>query len=62
MAGDDYVVDQGPIKTFYEKLGADNKELQLYEGLRHDILGERDRMPVLSDMMAFIDKTFEPHN
>lgn len=62
MAGDDYVVDQGPIKTFYEKLGADNKKLHLYEGLRHDILGERDRMPVLSDMMAFIDKTFEPHN
>lgn len=58
LAGDDRVVARRPIEAFLARLGAAQGERCLYAGLRHDLLGERDRAPVLRDLGRFIDAAF----
>ncbi|MEM6354175.1 MAG: alpha/beta fold hydrolase [Pseudomonadota bacterium] len=58
IAGDDRVVAQGPIETFCNALTSTRSERQLYPDLKHDLLGERDRAPVMADLSRFIDDAF----
>ncbi|MEM7530182.1 MAG: bifunctional alpha/beta hydrolase/class I SAM-dependent methyltransferase [Pseudomonadota bacterium] len=58
VAGDDRVVATAPICAFYDTLGSARCERQVYPGLRHDLLGERDRAPVMADLSRFIDEAF----
>lgn len=55
----DYVVDRAPQQAFYEGLGSAKKELHTFRGLRHDVLGERDRQPVIDTMSRFIQGCFD---
>ena len=58
LAGRDYVVDGRPQHEFYERLGARTKERQVFDGLLHDLLGERDRAPVVAEVRRFVLECF----
>ncbi len=40
----------------YKKAGLDNVTMKLYEGDRHELVNEPDRMDVFEDVLAFCDK------
>ena len=42
---------------FYERLQAPAKELMIYDGLRHELHNEEERVRVLEDYLTWIDKT-----
>lgn len=54
VSGKDRVVHLGPQHRFFEGLGASVKERHVFESLRHDTLGERDRKQALDKMRVFI--------
>ena len=54
ISGRDSVVHEGPQHRFFERLGATVKERHVFEDLRHDLLGERDREKALGKARAFI--------
>lgn len=49
---------KGPKKLYqmYKKIGVKNVDLKLYEGMRHEILNETDKMTVYNDILSFIKK------
>ncbi|MEM6546674.1 MAG: bifunctional alpha/beta hydrolase/class I SAM-dependent methyltransferase [Pseudomonadota bacterium] len=58
-AGDDRVVRCEASEQFAEALGSARKESHLFPGLRHDLLGERDRAPVIDATRRFLKDCFE---
>ena len=61
-AGADWVVKPGPQRRFAEELAHKASEHQGFPGLRHDILGEAGRAPVLAQVGRFLAERFaEPH-
>lgn len=57
IGGDDQLVDAEASKSFYEKLGVEDKTLHVYEGLFHEIYNELepDRKKVLDDLENWIN-------
>ncbi|QGM45447.1 bifunctional alpha/beta hydrolase/class I SAM-dependent methyltransferase [Methylocystis heyeri] len=61
VAGADFVVRSGPQHAFFVGLASGAKERKIYPGLYHDLLGERDRAPVIADIRRFVlDRFAEP--
>lgn len=60
ISGSDWVVRQAPQRKFYERLGSAEREWQVFPGLRHDTLGERDRQAPLAKLRVFLERTFTP--
>jgi alpha-beta hydrolase superfamily lysophospholipase len=54
IAGADFVVRPQPQHGFFVGLGSRTKERKIYPGLYHDLLGERDRGPVVADIRRFV--------
>ncbi len=59
IPGKDRIVDQAPQHRFYERLGAPVKERHVFPGHLHDILGEKDRRPVIECTRAFVLANFD---
>lgn len=58
ISGADWVVDTGPQREFFERLGAPAKELHVLPGFYHDTLGERERAAALQKVRAFVTAQF----
>lgn len=56
IAGDDYLVNAGASKSFFERLVVKDKTIHVYDGLYHEVYNEREeaRKPVLNDLEAWI--------
>lgn len=58
ISGADFVVRPQPQHDFFVGLGSRTKERNIYPGLYHDTLGERDRKPVVADVRRFLAERF----
>lgn len=58
ISGADFVVWKKPQHDFFRRLGAEVKELHVFEGFYHDTLGEKDRAPAIAKVREFILKRF----
>jgi alpha-beta hydrolase superfamily lysophospholipase len=58
ISGKDWVVYQGPQHQFFERLGSQVKERHVFEGFRHDTLGEKDRRFPIGKAREFIERMF----
>ena len=56
ISGNDWVVEQGPQRQFYDNLGSSAKELVELPGFLHDTLGEKDRQLALDKIRAFVTR------
>jgi SAM-dependent methyltransferase len=56
--GSDWVVDLGAEREFFDRLGTKIKRMRVFDDMRHDILHEKDRRSVLSDIRVFIRGAF----
>ncbi len=56
---DDKVTHPDGARLLYERAPAKDKTLKLYEGLRHEILNEKEKDQVLSDMIEWIHERLE---
>jgi len=54
QAGDDRVVSRPSTVLFFEKLAARDKELEIYEGLYHEILNETIRASIFLRISRWI--------
>lgn len=54
ISGNDWVVQQGPQRRFFDNLGSTAKELVELPGFLHDTLGEKDRHLAFANIRAFI--------
>jgi alpha-beta hydrolase superfamily lysophospholipase len=58
VSGSDWVVRRKPQKDFFDRLGSSSREWHVFEGLRHDTLGERDRHLPIAKAREFIQRQF----
>lgn len=58
ISGADFVVDRRPQHEFFERLGSAIRERHEFPGFYHDTLGERDRVPALAAVRAFVERAF----
>jgi len=56
ISGNDWVVEQGPQRQFYDNLGSSAKELVELPGFLHDTLGEKDRQRALDKIRTFVTR------
>lgn len=56
--GSDWVVDLGAEREFFGRLGANVKRMRVFDGMRHDILHEKDRRAVFNDIRVFVRGAF----
>lgn len=54
QAGDDRVVSRPKTVLFFEKLASRDKELEIYEGLYHELLNETTRSSIFSRISRWI--------
>lgn len=54
IAGEDRLTRRRPQLAFYNALGARDKEFHTFDGLLHDVLGERERHRVLEKVGQFV--------
>ncbi len=57
-SGADFVVEQAPQKTFYDRLANPRKEMQTYEGFRHDTFNELENHLPVGKARMFIEALF----
>jgi alpha-beta hydrolase superfamily lysophospholipase len=55
FGGADTVASLEVAKAFHEKLGATDKTIQVYDGLRHDLFHERERKQVTAEMLTWLN-------
>jgi alpha-beta hydrolase superfamily lysophospholipase len=55
MAGN-AIQDGERCRVLYERVGSTDKTLKLYEGMRHEILAEPERLKVMADIEAWLKK------
>jgi alpha-beta hydrolase superfamily lysophospholipase/SAM-dependent methyltransferase len=58
LAGSDWVIRNGPPKTFFERLNTTEKEIHTFAGFFHDLLGEKDRHLPVAKMRGFLGRQF----
>lgn len=46
----------GKLEDMYHKYGVKNVETKIYDGMRHEILNEKDNLTVMKDVLAFFEK------
>ena len=54
--------DVEKLHKMYNKLGIQNVDTKVYDGMRHEILNEDDREQVYADVVAFFKKDLEKKN
>jgi alpha-beta hydrolase superfamily lysophospholipase len=59
ISGSDWVVQQKPQHHFFQRLGSPIKEKHVFDGWRHDTLGERDRHLAIAKARGFIVRMLE---
>jgi alpha-beta hydrolase superfamily lysophospholipase len=52
----DGIADVEGARDFFAELGAKDKRLRVYEGLRHETMNEPERDQVLDDLVAWLDE------
>jgi len=57
-AGRDLVVDARRLRRFFHALGSREKSFERFPGLLHDLLGERERGPVMAAVRRFLLERF----
>jgi alpha-beta hydrolase superfamily lysophospholipase len=60
-SGNDWVVDVGAQRQFFDKLSTVDKEMHVYPGFYHDLFHEQDRALPIAKMREFILRSFENH-
>ncbi len=58
VSGSDWVVREKPQRDFFDRLGTADREWHVFDGLRHDTLGERDRHLPVAKARAFVERQF----
>ena len=58
-SGSDWVVKNGAIRTFFERLGSANKELHVFDGLSHAVFHEARRELPIARVREFIRNAFD---
>jgi alpha-beta hydrolase superfamily lysophospholipase/SAM-dependent methyltransferase len=58
ISGSDWVVREKPQRDFFDRLGTADREWHVFEGFRHDTLGERDRHLAVAKVRAFLERQF----
>ncbi|MEP7351891.1 MAG: bifunctional alpha/beta hydrolase/class I SAM-dependent methyltransferase [Acidobacteriota bacterium] len=58
ISGSDWVVRQQPQRDFFDRLGTEDREWHVFEGFRHDTLGERDRHLPIAKVRMFLERQF----
>lgn len=53
--GEDRIADPGAARRLIEHVGAQDRTLHVYDGLRHEILNEPERERVLTDLVTWLD-------
>jgi alpha-beta hydrolase superfamily lysophospholipase len=53
---EDGIADPDGAREFFESLGSDDKQLRVYECLRHETMNEPERDRVLDDLVAWLDE------
>ena len=54
QAGDDQIVSRPATQLFFERLASQDKELEIYENLYHEILNEIDRQAIFTHIACWI--------
>jgi len=60
-SGNDWVVDVGAQRQFFDKLSTTKKEMHVYAGFYHDVFHEKDRALPIAKTREFILRGFENH-
>jgi len=55
QGGADRLVDPAGARMLYEKVGASDKTIKIYDGLYHEVFNEPERDQVLADVGAWIE-------
>jgi alpha-beta hydrolase superfamily lysophospholipase len=58
-SGNDWVVDVGAQRQFFDRLSATDKEMHVYPSFYHDLFHEKDRALPIGKMREFILRNFE---
>ncbi len=58
-AGSDWVVDTGPQRKLFDRLGAPIKRMKVFPGMYHDLMHEKDRHLVIDECRQFIEEAFQ---
>ncbi len=58
--GDDHLADPSAMREFVEAARAEDKQFQVYEGFRHEILNEVHREKPLGDAVAWLSQRTRP--
>lgn len=59
ISGEDMVVNHAEQRAFFRQLGAPVKEMHMFPGFYHDLLGEKERKQPIAKARDFIRKQFE---
>ena len=54
--GDDQIVDKMSSEYLYGNIASDDKSIKIYDGFYHEILNEKERDTVISDIHRWIEK------
>lgn len=54
--GDDQIVPKRCSEEFYKNISSTDKELKIYDGLYHEILGEKIKDSILEDIHQWVEK------
>ena len=53
---DDKIVPKEISENLYKKISSEDKEIKIYDGLYHEILNEKDKDQIISDMVEWMDQ------
>jgi len=57
LGGADPIADPGRSREVFARLGSEPKELQVYDGFRHEVFNEVGRERVVADVLAWLGRT-----
>jgi hypothetical protein len=60
LSGSDWVIHNSVPRRFVKRLGSAIKEVKMFAGFYHDILGEKDRHLPIAAIRQFLQKDFPP--
>lgn len=58
LPGADHIAHTGAAERFAKGLGTGRQEVHIFDDLRHDVLGEKNRGRVMSAIRSFVDHCF----
>jgi alpha-beta hydrolase superfamily lysophospholipase len=56
QAGDDRLASPDATREFFQAAGSQDKQLEVYDGLYHELFNETERERVLADLLAWLER------